>query len=181
MIQEEKEGLEMEKSILNRRTFILTSIGSLAGGLVAVQGQQFEQPVPFDTIRKEKGSAVSEKRNYVINTNKEWKKLWNAMNAFQQEPLPLPEVDFEKKMLIAVFQGYQASIANITITDILKTGNNLTVKVKEVILGKYISPPCPPITANVITPFHIVQIDRISKAFRKRIVFETQEEPFECP
>lgn len=171
----------MKNSKFNRRTFILTSIGSLTGGLVAVQAQQFEQPLPFDTIRKEKGSAISEKRTYVINTNKEWKKLWNAMNGFLSEPLPLPEVDFENKMLIAVFQGYQASIANITITDIIKRGNNLTVKVKEVVLGKYISPPCPPITANVITPFHIVMLDKIGKSFRKRIVFETLEEPVECP
>jgi hypothetical protein len=181
MFQEERKELEMKNSLLNRRTFILTSIGSLAGGLLLVQAQPTAQLVQFETIKKAQQSAYSERRNYVITSKKEWKKLWNAMHAFQPEPPPLPEVDFDRKMLLAVFQGYQPPIADITITSVSMTGNSLTVQIKEKVLGKYLSPPCPPMTANVITPYHIVQVDRLGKAFRKRVAFESVEEIYECP
>ena len=171
----------MKTTLRNRRLFFLSAFLLLGLCLMTPQAQQANDTVQFETVKKALSSAFNQKQTFVITNRKDWKALWKQMYKHVFELLPLPEVDFENKMIIAVFQGFQAPIANIEITNIVKTEAGLKVFVKEKTLGRYLVPPCPPFPPSVITPFHIIQIDRPEKPFRKTIEFVVEQEFYNCP
>jgi hypothetical protein len=84
----------------------------------------------FTTISDGQHSLADTASNYLIGDKDTWAEIWQLANG-NIEPMPaLPEIDFEKQMVLAVFMGtknsggYRTEIASIT-----KMKDTLDVKV----------------------------------------------------
>ena len=127
-------------------------------GLAEVTSAQEPAGICFLTVAKSQGSGNPERKNYVINDKAEWEELWEKVVANVSPKPPLPEIDFTRRTIIAVFEGSQPSGGfEITITNIVSTQGHIQVAVKE-LLGACVAP------GIVTKPFHIVEVDKLDPA-----------------
>lgn len=92
----------------------------------------------------------------VIYTEDQWKEIWEKVHALRLPRPQLPKIDFEKKMVVAVFMGNRSSGGyEIEIIKISKTEKEIVVEVKEK------EPPPESLQTMVLTqPYHIVVIKK---------------------
>lgn len=116
----------------------------------AVSGNELK----FETVLKGPHNANAEKKNYIIKTQAEWMQLLQKIG----DELIAP-IDFNKDMVIAVFQGQQPTGGYATeIMKILETELNLEVRIKEISPG----PNCI-VTQALTNPYHIVKLQKSAK------------------
>lgn len=90
----------------------------------------------FLGVLKLTDSGHAEAQNYVINTDTEWQSLWEKIFSNTNEKPPLPDIDFTRRTIVAVFQGAQPSNGyEISIQEIVGTENSLEVFVKAIAPG----------------------------------------------
>lgn len=113
---------------------------------------------------------ISEKKNSVITTQAEWMPI--SKKVALERSAPLPAVDFNKEMLIAVFQGEKSTGGyGIEITKIIENENNIEVFVKEA----EPEPKC--IVSQAFTrPYHIIKV----KKSDKEVLFKTETVVTKC-
>jgi hypothetical protein len=64
-------------------------------------------------------SGITDARQIVIRSKKEWETLWAQHQSIQYPPQPVPIVDFEKQMVVGVFSGDKGSSGyETTIVDV---------------------------------------------------------------
>ena len=115
--------------------------------------------IPFTTLMKGECGAHDEAKDYVITNMSAWEDLFVQTDCL----VPVeniskkdwtPEVDFSKKLLIAVYGGrHGTSGYPIEVIKIIASQQSYTVYVREKTPGKY---------ANQIGtyPYHVVTIDK---------------------
>jgi hypothetical protein len=54
-------------------------------------------------------SGITDERQIVIRSKKEWETLWAQHQSIQYPPQPVPIVDFEKQMVVGIFSGDKGS------------------------------------------------------------------------
>ena len=110
----------------------------------------------FETVFKSSFSKQSDRQNYVVKDIDQWKKLWS--DAVSGETA-VPEIDFNKYMIIAVFQGTKNTGGyGIKITEIIEAENALEVYFNETV------PAADSIVTQVMTsPCHIVKVEKTDK------------------
>jgi hypothetical protein len=128
---------------------VLTFVG--CGG--AARGRKADGPVPFTVILSGAYSKCDTPRVDLVQNEDDWRNIWQLAKG-NEEPLPtIPTVDFRKENVIAAFMGTRnTSGYKIEITDIVKKGKTLEVKVK-----KYETPGMLPVVTH---PFTLVRIPR---------------------
>lgn len=126
----------------------------------------------FLTVLKLRDSGHAEAKNYVIKDKAEWESLWEKIFAGSSEKPPLPEIDFERRTVLAVFQGTQASSGyEISIKEVVESENALEVNVRAVSPGKHCG------TLGILTsPFHIIEIEKTAK----EVVFNVKQKTRNC-
>ncbi len=130
----------------------------------------------FETAEKGLYSFHKGKKSYVINNKNEWEKLWVILNIGtgpSDVPLPpLPDIDFEKNTLIAVFMGeFTTGGHTIEIYKVVENKNNVEVSVNEKSPGK----DCI-LTQAFTQPYHIVKIKKVDKG----VIFRVDNEIIDC-
>lgn len=126
----------------------------------------------FQLIANGTNAENVERGNYVITRSTDWKNLWTKIN-YYSSPIPaLPEVNFSKEMVVALFSGRRYSSGySIEVYDIQEKTNTIVVFVKEY------SPGSNCIVAQSVTyPFQIIRIPRSEK----EIGFDSQEVTINC-
>jgi hypothetical protein len=114
----------------------------------------------FTSILKGFDSSLTTKEQYVIKNEEGFKKLWQDINAV----IELPEVDFSKEMVIAVFMGEKPTGGyGIEVTSVYEYRDKITVNVKEKEPG-----PDEIVTQALTYPYHIVT----TKSIDKEVVFD---------
>jgi hypothetical protein len=115
-------------------------------------------PVTFTTIGRGDSSGIEDRREVVVRTQAEWKKLWQEHAPNQ----PLPSVDFAKSMVVGIFAGSRNTGGHeIAIASIEKTGSDLVVTWRES------SPGRRDIVTQMLTfPHHLVRFERIEGAVK---------------
>jgi hypothetical protein len=112
-------------------------------------------PVEFETVFMGQHSTVDTAAVYLINNNEQWDKIWKLS---QGMITPMPEtkqIDFDKYDVIAVFMGQKNSGGySVEITDVIRDGDNLNVKVTNHISSGGMMLPV------VVNPCHLVQIPK---------------------
>lgn len=113
----------------------------------------------FETVLSEIYSNHNSKMEYIIKDEIKWKEIWNIVYA-NIEPTPkIIDIDFEKYMLIAVFQGIKNTGGyNIEIEKIIETVDTLEIYIKET------KPSAEDMVSEALTqPCHIIKIEKIDK------------------
>ena len=122
----------------------------MIAGLLALVVSTVMQTGALETIVRDNMSGVEDARQVVAKTEAEWSKLWRAHNP----TAPMPKVDFNTRMVAAVFLGTRPSAGySVEITGTKATGKTLVVEWREF-------PPKPGnLSAQVLTsPAHLVTI-----------------------
>ncbi len=132
-----------------------------------------EKSLPFETITFEwvQFGQHRDKAQYVIRNQTEWDALWRKAHAPRSKnqeipPPPSPPVDFDREMVLAVFQGVRSSGGySIQISEVIQTKEKLITVVKQRTL-------CPgSVTTQAFThPSHLVRVPKSAKPVCFRIM-----------
>lgn len=129
--------------------------------------QQSDEEIPFETIIKYDlgGSFTNANPIVTVVTNRrELKKAWKlAHTAFLSRP-PLPEIDFENQLLLAIFHGWTGGGCKTSTTGTVKTEDGLEVFATQTCPGV----TCGPQPTNVLKPVEILVIEKVEKSIRKK-------------
>lgn len=140
---------------------------ALREGRRAMKGQR------LTIISEWKGShcGIAEPRRIVVTDEKTWERLWRAVHARRTPLPPVPEVDFSKQMVLAVFMGQKRTSGfAIQIAEVFACNREILVHVKE------IAPPPNAIVLQVLTqPYHIVVVPKVDGTVRFVLQGLTQE------
>ncbi len=125
------------------------------------QDQEEEQTQTMETISYEvllEGtySGIREPLQRVITSNEEWEELWKKhVSAIVPQP-PVPEVDFENFVGVAIFSGEKRTSGyQIRLKEVAPTGKDIVVRYKMV------EPPANSFTLQVLTqPFILLKIPK---------------------
>lgn len=125
-----------------------------------VEELKFETPggskLAFETAYHNQMSGVHEARNVVVKDQAAWQKLWDEIYADNSgKPAP-PMVDFSRKMVIGVFEGFGAeACGGMTIRSVVAKDGKLVVEHEQIA-----APPGIACIAVVTHPAHVVVVDR---------------------
>jgi hypothetical protein len=167
----------MKKSVfvLMFTLFTLSLVGGFNSVTTTAQDKKLEkaEALEFKTLAKNINSGVHEAKNVVIRTREEWVKLWEAIHLNTAEKPELPEVDFESRMVIALFAGDKPTPGHdIAVLETLKVG-----KKKIQVAYKESKPGANCLYPQVLTqPYQIIEIDLI-----KKVSFNLLQEVKDCP
>jgi hypothetical protein len=114
-------------------------------------------PVPFSTVVRGADLAFSAKPLEVVaRDDAAWKDLWQRMHAGFVPAPPLPSIDFERDVAVAVFAGERPTAGYaIEVAAAERAGPDLVLTIREK------RPPPGAILAQTIThPYHVVRVPR---------------------
>lgn len=118
--------------------------------------QQSAVIVSFEALAEGPRSKVESRVNYLITTQEELVELWN----FLEEPPPVPIVDFNKKVVAAVFagevptSGYDINVVEVQDAD------------KRVVKIELIKPDESCILAQSVTaPYQVIELPKTTLPF----------------
>ncbi len=127
-------------------------------------------PKNFEFSTREIGAhnALTQKQTRIVKSAGEWADLWNDMFPNQ---MILSAINFNEKMLIAVFQGQKNTGGySIEITSMKEFDDYIEVNVKEISPGEGCL-----VTEALSSPYHIVEVKKTNKEIRFNIRQETTE------
>lgn len=111
--------------------------------------------IAFTTIEK-RDSGIANGRQVVIRDSTAWSVLWAQHTSNMYSPTPLPTVDFNTNMVLAVFLGNSPnSCYTVEIRRVFQLGSDMYIEYHEAVP----SPSLPIACAQYIaTPSHIVTV-----------------------
>ncbi|MBI3998833.1 MAG: hypothetical protein HY355_07345 [Armatimonadetes bacterium] len=110
-----------------RLAVILSSLALAMHSLVSagVAAGQGTPGVPFVVVASGATSGIREAAQYVIRDAAAWKDLWQRHAGASMRPIPA--VDFERDMVIALFGGESRAPRALTVVRIVREGDALVV------------------------------------------------------
>ena len=120
------------------------------GAAISKEGKKF--------IKEWKGihSGFKEENSFIIKNQKDWKKIWKIHTKDIKPTLPVPEIDFTRSIVVAVFMGdRKTSGYEVEILDIEEVKDKVIIKIRET------TPPEDAFVSQVIIqPFHIAVVKK---------------------
>lgn len=85
-------------------------VGFILGGCGLFEGESTDlgEPVPFEPVDRAYGLEVNAAQTYVFRDSSTWARFWNEhvdLYDANAQPYPPPHVDFDRRMIIALFWG----------------------------------------------------------------------------
>ncbi len=132
-----------------------------------------KEEIEFITLDKGYHSGHTSSAYYVIQDVETWTGVWNQHVGFMVDSFEMPEIDFSKYTVIAVFMGEMRTGGYaIQVYDIIDADSSILVKVEKTEPG----PDCV-VTQALTQPYHIVQIAKTDKP----VYFDTVTRIIESP
>jgi hypothetical protein len=145
-------------TMMTTRWKILTAL-ALTAGLMASAAATLAEQAGDKTVKLVKDwkgfqSKAEKAERLVVGAEADWQKIWAKANG-NISPMPkLPQVDFKKEMVLAVFMGQKPSGGfAVTITKVVPTDKGLNVHVRE-------TAPDGIATAVITSPWHLAVVPR---------------------
>lgn len=115
-------------------------------------------PIYFTVIANGSNSGYTKKDRIAIRNKQDFQEMWNNLYINYSEKPPLPDVDFNKSIVIGVFFGeYTNGGGAISVKSVEEYDTMIMVKVEEITPGHN----C--VTTDVMTqPYQIIQIPKVS-------------------
>jgi hypothetical protein len=137
----------------------------------SVQGEE-ETIVPFEVIHGGAYSSIADKRQVVVTNQEEYMKLMDELYSYLDQVPKVPEVDFTKNSVVAVFMGEKPNGGyTINFDKVIKRKDDLTVSFYETTPG----PKCM-VTDAITRPYEIAKIPKIDR----KVKFKTKTRVNEC-
>jgi len=117
---------------------------------VVIEGSQAstKQDVEFEVVDWGDQSGYSEETYLVVKTEAEWAEVW-AKHTAPHVPIPCPEINFSKNMVICAFMGERRTTGySISVRRIWTDGERVHVEIakysppKDAIVGQALTYPC---------------------------------------
>lgn len=122
------------------------------------QVNEMHEPLPTTEIGRGAISAITETRVAIARDEDAWARLWAEHGAHLLPPPPLPPVDFETRMVVAVFLGQRTSGGYaVTIERCLAADGGITVVARESSPGEDDL-----VTAVMTAPYAFVAVPRVA-------------------
>ena len=117
------------------------------------QSKEMHQKIEFELIESQSQGGYKLDENIVISNSIDLKLLYTKLNLSRKPGLPIPDVDFEKESIIAVFMGEKLTGGYaISIESISKVSkSSIEVKIKETNPGDMA-------TMAITSPFAIYKV-----------------------
>jgi len=128
--------------------------------------------IGFQTVVKGSVSGYENSTYCVINDADQWADIWNKYGRIMLPQPSLPDVDFSRSTIIAVFMGQCLTTGyGIEVKEIVDTGLSVVVKIEKTYPGKGCA------VGEMLTyPHHIIKVDKIGKY----ILFNTITSAKQC-
>ena len=128
--------------------------------------------IEFSVIKSGTNGGFTTKHNEVITSNEEFRKVWDRALLNMMDKDPLPEIDFENKMIILVAMGQQTSGGHkIEVVGVQNATDGVGITILEFKPGK----KC--ITTDALAfPFQLIEIAKSEK----QVTFITKEQFSTC-
>ena len=145
------------------RLFVLT-LTALAVVVIflaacSVAGTADVERISFTTVDQGFQSAVQERKTLVIKNEKGWRELEQMQSSPFKPAKPVPTIDFNQEMIVAVFAGEKPTGGygiEITAIEQDRARQQLRVRYRET------KPPAGAMVTQALTqPYHIVRLKRI--------------------
>lgn len=131
-----------------------------------------DNEIKFETIEKKSSPNTNEKGNYVVKNVSEFNFLWNKIYSGAVIKPELPEVNFDKYMVVAVFNGIETNRGyDIEITKVGEKNNSIYVFLKKILPGNNCIT-----SGSFVNPYHIVGFAKSEK----EIYYVEKEETVNC-
>ncbi len=127
-------------------TLVLFACASVSG----------ENSLPIRSLARGGFSGIREPEREVIADKKAWEQIWSRHNKSRKPTAALPEVDFEKEMVIAVTMGTKRTGGYaVEIVEVRPADKKLMIAVQQT------SPQPRAMTIQALTtPFHFVAVPK---------------------
>jgi hypothetical protein len=155
-----------------RQLLALTASVCLAAGEQAAGHDAAERPVPFTRLTHIHGNGFTKPGQFMVRNRVEWHRTWLKVQEGRTPYTPLPEIDFNKYMLLVVTRG-EITVGGhpITIEKITEGGKALHVSVLRETPGTcYVS-------EGYTYPTDAVLIPKTTKQIR----WSYRDEIYDCP
>jgi len=131
------------------------------------------EELSFETINSGPGysNEYAEKKNYIITNSDALTDLWQQLYSNQYNKPPMPKINFQNEMAIAVFMGTSGGADRIKIDKIIETGNNVQVLIIEEEPAIHCG-----VIAVITYPFHFVKLQKGDK----EIIYKTSTKIVDC-
>ena len=114
------------------------------------------EPIDFSTVARETHSAIQQAGCRVIEDNERFAALWAELYHSRRPELPMPDIDFERETLVAVFQGQQPTGGYaIEVEAVQRIGRRAVVYVAQTA-----PEPDDIVTMALTSPYHVVRFAR---------------------
>ena len=145
--------------------FMVFSCGSSKKS-IATDKNNSQGSLEFSIIVQEAYGGLEKSEERVITSNKELQEVYGIINRFRKPGFLLPEVDFEKHIVVALFMGEKTTGGFSTeVKSVSMDADKMIVNIVE-------NEPKPKdnVTRAICQPFCFVQIPRTKEG--KKIVFK---------
>jgi len=114
-------------------------------------------------IENQTGGFLKEETRIIVDDESLFN-IYTYVNRFREPEFPIPEIDFSKESVIAVFMGEKTTGGYaVMVENVIEVDGKLIVKIKEVKPG-----PKDMVTMAITQPFCFVRINSVGK----EIIFE---------
>ncbi|HYH08887.1 MAG TPA: hypothetical protein VEK11_17675 [Thermoanaerobaculia bacterium] len=139
------------------RAFLLIALVVFAGCNGESDPTSPDGVLPFTQVAKEKNSGITQRRAEVIALQSRWVQVWDEMMSTRSPKPPVPQVDFETKILILAAYGETGDACrDVEIERVDRRSGALEVSIADKRRAPN-CPVCPPVTAQ---PVHVVSVER---------------------
>ncbi|OIQ37626.1 MAG: hypothetical protein BM563_08115 [Bacteroidetes bacterium MedPE-SWsnd-G1] len=138
--------------------YVLYIITFLIFGCASGKQQNYTQEIQFETLVQGSNGGYLNNEFIIVKNQDELKTVYTQINKVRKPGFPIPKIDFEKELILALFLGEKTTGGHaISITKIIETIDEVQVFVQT-------NAPDGMATSAMTQPYYFCKIPRTEKS-----------------